>query len=587
MDKQSIFPLLIRLWDHLNLSRRRQLILLLILMLITALAEILSIGSIFPYLGVLVSPEIFFSHPFFQPVIEKFELTKPAQLLLPLTVLFVVAAVMAGIMRAFLLWASISFSYSLGAELSTSVYARTLYQPYTVHCSRNSSEVINGITNHINKVIDIISMLLILISACVILACSLFALLMVEPIVGLTVIGGLGSIYICIIKLTRKRLIINSRRMAYESNNVIQILQEGLGGIRDVLIDGSQAERIKVYQVADLNLRRAQGNTSFIAASPRFGVEAFGMLFIALLAYELSKQGSGFANVIPFLGALAMGAQRLLPVLQQAYSSWSGIRGGQISLIISLQLLDQPFPINPIQSSVPELSFEHDIFLNKIGFRYDEFSPYVLKQINLKIVKGARIGFIGVTGSGKSTLLDIIMGLLHPTEGKLEVDGQIVTSANCRSWQSRIAHVPQDIFLTDSTVLENIAFGVPKDKIDFERVVMVAQQAQIADVISSWPNKYQTKVGERGVRLSGGQRQRIGIARALYRQADIIIFDEATSALDSETERAIMHTIETLPNGITMLIVAHRVSTLKYCSQIVELGSGEVRRIGSYADIIK
>ena len=204
----------------------------------------------------------------------------------------------------------------------------------------------------------------------------------------------------------------------------------------------------------------------------------------------------------------------------------------------------------------------------------------------MTIFKGSKVGFIGLTGSGKSTLLDVVMGLLEPTTGSLEVDGQAIMASNQRAWQAHIAHVPQAIFLADSTIEDNIAFGVPKDQIDFLRVQQAAQKAQIADSIESWPSRYQTVVGERGIRLSGGQRQRIGIARALYKQADVIIFDEATSALDTETEQSVMQSIEGLSKDLTLLIIAHRLTTLKNCTQIVELGGGGVKRVGSYQDMV-
>ena len=212
--------------------------------------------------------------------------------------------------------------------------------------------------------------------------------------------------------------------------------------------------------------------------------------------------------------------------------------------------------------------------------------PDVLRQLNINIPKGSRVGFIGTTGSGKSTLLDIVMGLLQPTEGTIKIDGQVVTVENKRAWQAHVAHVPQSIFLADSTIEENIAFCVPKGQIDRQRVRHAAQQAQIADSIDTWPEKYKTIVGERGVRLSGGQRQRIGIARALYKQADVIIFDEATSALDSETEQAVMLAIESLSQDLTLLIIAHRLTTLRTCSQIVELEEGTLKRIGTYQSIM-
>jgi ABC-type bacteriocin/lantibiotic exporter with double-glycine peptidase domain len=585
-SQQSITSLLKRLWQHISPRRRRQFGLLLVLMLFASFAEILSIGAVLPFLGVLTAPERIFEMHAAQPVIQVLGLTEPKQLLLPLTIAFGLAALIAGAMRLLLLWASTRLSYATGADLSISIYRRTLYQPYAVHCARNSSEVINGISNKTNGVIYVITMVLTLISSAAMLITILIALLSVDPLIALAAFGGFGLIYVVIIRLTRKQLSINSERIARESTQVIKSLQEGLGGIRDVLIDGSQATYCHIYSNADLPLRRAQGSSSFIGVSPRYAMEALGMILIAALAYSLAKQADGIAKAIPVLGVLALGAQRLLPVLQQAYGAWSSIQGGKVSLQDALDLLDQPLPDYANQPLTKKLPFNRNITLKQLNFRYDQHSPYVLNELNLTIAKGSRVGFIGTTGSGKSTLLDIVMGLLQPTSGTLDIDGQSITPANQRAWQLHIAHVPQAIFLADSTIEENIAFGVPKGQIDHLLVKQAAQQAQIAESIESWPAQYQTFVGERGIRLSGGQRQRIGIARALYKQADVIIFDEATSALDNETEQAVMQAIEGLSQDLTLLIIAHRLTTLKNCTQIVELAKGGIKRTGSYQDLL-
>ena len=584
---QPITLLLHRLWGHISSRRRGQFGLLLILMVLASFAEIFSIGAVLPFLAVLTAPERVFAHAAAQPIIQSLGLTAPEQLLLPLTIAFGVAALITGVMRLVLFWASTRLSFATGADLSINIYRRTLYQAYAVHCDRNSSEVVNGISGKANGVIySVIVPTLTLISSILMLIAILIALLSVEPVIALVAFGGFGLIYACIVCLCRRKLLVDSRHIARESTQVIKSLQEGLGGIRDVLIDGSQATYCHIYHNSDLPLRRAQGNNMFIAQSPRYAVEALGMVLIAALAYSLTLQADGIAKAIPILGALAVGAQRLLPVLQQAYGSWTSIRGGQVSLQDTLELLDQPLPDYIDQPAAQPLLFHHHIKLKELGFRYSPQTPYVLKHLNLTITKGSRVGFIGTTGSGKSTLLDIVMGLLQPTDGTLEIDGQAVTPANHRAWQAHIAHVPQTIFLADSTIEENIAFGVPKDQVDIQRVKQSAQQAQIADSIESWPNQYQTFVGERGIRLSGGQRQRIGIARALYKKADVIIFDEATSALDNETEKAVMQAIEGLSKDLTLLIIAHRLTTLKSCTQIVELGEGGIKLAGSYLDSV-
>ena len=584
---QPALRLLGRLWNHINPRRRRQFFLLLILMLLASFAEILSIGAVLPFLGVLTEPDRIFSHPAAQPIVSALGLTAPNQLLLPLTLFFCFAALIAGAMRLMLLWHSSRLSLATGADISISIYRRTLYQSYAVHISRNSSEVINGISAKTNSVIfGTIVPLLVLVSSGILLITILFALLSVDPNIALIVFGGFGLIYAFIIRLIRKQLSIDGECIARESTHIIKFLQEGLGGIRDVLIDGSQATHCQIYQTADLPLRRAQGNWLFISASPRFLIEAIGMLFLAALAYGLSQQPGGVMQAIPFLGALALGTQRLLPVLQQAYGAWASIHGGFASLQDALDLLDQPLPDYADKPHAYPLSYQRQIRLKQLGFRYRSETPWIIRDFDLTIAKGSKVGFIGATGSGKSTLLDIVMGLLQPTEGTLEIDDQPISFCNYRAWQAHIAHVPQAIFLSDSSIEENIAFGVPKSQINSERVRLAAKQAKIADMIESWPRQFQTVVGERGISLSGGQRQRIGIARALYKQADVIIFDEATSALDNETEQAVMQAIEGLSENFTILIIAHRLTTLRNCDQIVELANGRVKRIGSYQDIV-
>jgi ABC-type multidrug transport system fused ATPase/permease subunit len=583
---QPTIQLLGRLWRHISPRRRRQFVSLFVLILISSFVEIISIGAVLPFLVVLTDPARVFGHVAAQPFIQFMGVTKPEQLLLPLTIGFGVAAIAAGAMRLLLLWANSRLSQATGADLSINIYRRTLYQSYAVHVSRNSSEIINGILSKTGGVTSIILALLNLLSSSVVLVAILIALLTVEPVIAAIAFGGFGTIYVIIIRMSRNTLQRNSQRIAQESTQVIKCLQEGLGGIRDVLIDGTQATYCQIYRDADLPLRRANATISFISGSPRFAMESLGMLLMAALAFSLAQQEDGIVSAIPVLGALALGAQRLLPALQQVYASWSFIQGGLASMQDTLDLLDQPLPVDVQQATVQPMPFRQRICVSRISFRYSSETPLVLENLNLTIAKGSRIGFIGATGSGKSTLIDIIMGLLQPTEGALEIDGQALTATNQRAWRAHIAHVPQAIFLSDSTISENIAFGVPIDQIDHVRVKDSARQAQISEAVESWPKQYETLVGERGVRLSGGQRQRIGIARALYKQADVIILDEATSALDYETEFSVMKAIEGLSDNLTILIIAHRLSTLKNCTQIVELASGCVTRVGTYQDMV-
>jgi ATP-binding cassette subfamily B protein len=513
-------------------------------------------------------------------------LTQPHQLVLPITIAFIAAVLFAGTVRLTLLYAMTKFSYAAGADLSVNTYHRTLYQEYSTHVARNSSEVINGIIVKIGVAIGIIRSVLTLVSSIILLIGIISALFIIDIKVALTASIGFGVLYWGVIRYTRVQLKENSQIIADKSTLMIKSLQEGLGGIRDVLIDGSQQFYCNLYRNADRPMRRASGTNIFIAQSPRYAMEALGMTLIAGLAYVMTQQQGGMTTAIPVLGALALGAQRLLPVLQQSYGAYSNIKGAKSSFKDVLDLLDQPLPSYADQPLPAPIKFEEEIQLNNLGFRYAEDAPWVLENINLKLTKGARIGFMGVTGSGKSTLLDIIMGLLSPTTGGFAIDDQPITSENRRSWRAHIAHVPQNIYLSDSTIEQNIAFGIPKDKINHQQVEKAAKQAQIAELIEGWRDGYQTFVGEQGIRLSGGQRQRIGIARALYKQVDVLIFDEATSALDNETEQAVMEAIEGLGRDLTILIIAHRLTTLKVCDQIVKLEKNNTIHTGNYREMI-
>lgn len=579
--------LIMRLWNHLSRRRQRQFVQITGLMLASAFFEVVSLGAVLPFLSVLIAPERVFNYQVVAEMAKIGGIDTADQLVLPLTVAFAVLAVIAGATRILLLWASTRVVFAGGSDISIEVYRRTLYQPYLAHVARNSSEVLSGATNKVNGVVfGVMQPLQTLVSSIVLLIVITLALIAMDPLVALISTIGFGASYGLITWISRHQLRRNSQRIAQEETQVIKALQEGLGGIRDVLLDGTQPVYCGIYQKADQPLRRAQGNNVFIAGSPRFAMEVLGIALISTLAYVLSRQNGGVSTVLPVLGALALGAQRLLPALQNIYSAWASIVGSYSSLVDVIKLLDQPLPESVLQPAPEPLSFKDAIHFNAVRFRYGKDNPWVLDEINLLIPKGARVGIVGRTGSGKSTALDLLMGLLMPTEGELLVDGQPIFGARLRAWQRTIAHVPQSIYMADTTLAENIAFGVPLADIDMARVKNVARQAQIADYIESNSEGYQALVGERGVRLSGGQRQRIGIARALYKQASVLVFDEATSALDNATEKSVMEAIEGLDHSLTILIIAHRLTTVQHCDSIVELDQGRVVAQGTYKEVL-
>ena len=578
---------IISLWHHLSKLRKKQFYMLLALMFVATIAEVISVGLVLPFLGALTSPEHIYQHSLMQYPIQILGITKSEQLILPLTAAFITATIFAGVIRLTLLYVSTRLSYTAGADISIKIYRRTLYQDYSIHVKRNSSEVINGIITKTWTVIKgALTPILNLISSIIILVGIMSALIIIDIQVALIAFIGFGALYWIVIKYTKAKLRQNSEVIANESNQMVKSLQEGLGGIRDVLIDGSQEFYCTLYRNADLPMRRAGGSNLFIAGSPKFAMESIGMSLIAILAYFMTQQQGGMATAIPILGALALGAQRLLPALQQAYSSYSSIQGSKSSIQDVLDLLNQPLPIHATQNQSIEIPFKKEIVLNNISFRYSKNTPWVLKNINLQITKGMRVGFIGATGSGKSTLLDIIMGLIQPTKGEVVVDNNVISVTNRHVWQKHIAHVPQSIYLSDSTIEENIAFGIPKSEINKKRVEKSIKQARIDELIGESKGGYQAIVGEQGIRLSGGQRQRIGIARALYKQTDLLVLDEATSALDNDTEYEVMKELSGLKKDLTVLIIAHRLSTLKGCDKIIKLHNNGAVDVGGYDEMI-
>jgi ATP-binding cassette subfamily B protein len=580
--------LLVSFWNYLDKRHKRHSLLILILIIAVSLAEVISIGAILPFLGMLTAPELIYQNALMQPIVQTLGLNSASELFLPITIGFVSAALIAGVMRITLLSAINHFERVVGTDLNMDVYRNTLYQSYSNHIARNSSYIISLITNKTDVVIrGVFKAALTLVSSVIILIGIVSILIMINVEVALGALVGFGLMYWSIARYARKRRTINSQCITKEHANLIKILQEGMGGIRDILISANQQFYCSLFRNSDTKVRRAIADNDFIAASPRFAIESLGMTLVAILAYYLSQEVSDARDIVPVLGAMAMGAQRLLPVLQAIYSSASSIDGSRHSLQEVLNLLDRISPICTKQPPEIPMLFEKEIRLSHLSFRYGKNNPLVLNRINLTLKKGKCIGFVGGTGSGKSTFLDIIMGLLIPTEGALMIDDKVVTIENCQNWQVHVAHVPQNIYLSDTTIEENIAFGQSIDQIDHDRVRLASHQARISELIESWPEQYQTFVGERGIRLSGGQRQRIGIARALYRKANVLILDEATSALDNKTEKEVMKAIEGLEGKLTVLIIAHRITTLKNCDQIFELNSNTSFRLRKYEDLVR
>lgn len=572
-----MIKLLIGLWGHFESKRRRQIGIVVILTILASFAEVISIAAIIPFLGVLVTPEKFIDNKWAGVIVETFNLSSQDQIILPITIIFIVVVILSGTIRLLLLRSLLQINMKLGADLAYKIFSNSLYQDYSFHVKNNSSDIVSLIIEKTYQIVThVIGPALVLFSNSIIFISILSILAYINPILTLFAFSFFGLIYFIIIVLMKSKLSNNGLILSTTSPKVVKIVQEGLGGIRDIISDSTQNVYTELFGKFDRLKKTTQASSNFIGQSPRFMIETIGIVLIAVLSYYLTQYSEeGLVSAIPTLGMLVIGAQRMLPLLQQSFNSWSNIQSSTSVLNDALKYLDKPVVSNKIYSQSP-IVFKENIRIDNVSFAYEN-SDRVLDSINLTIPKGSRIGIIGSTGSGKSTLVDIIMGLLEVNDGFVSVDGKPIN----KQWLNCIAHVPQDIFLTDSTIAENIAFGVPQDEINYERVISSAKQAHIDSTIKRWKDGYKTTIGERGVRLSGGQRQRIGIARALYKKTSVIIFDESTSALDIKTEKSIMESIDSLNTNLTIIIITHRLTLLKGCSKVFELNNSHLSEVKS------
>ena len=567
--------------------RDRQLFLILtVLLLISSGSELISLGAIVMYMDVLSNPEKILNNSNFDGVRNFISIDTNNELVLSISLLLVLIIGTSNLLRIFTIKFQNSLSATISTRISTQVYNNTIQQPFNFHIDRNTSELISSVMEDTRQLyINIIMPLILLISN---------SFLMVAILLGLTItnwqlssIGfcSIGIVYLIIYKFKNSVLRQNSTVLVQSSRKQIEIVRESLGGIREVLIEKNQKFFQDKYLEADTEYRQATASNVFISTTPRYTIETIAVILVVCLALVLNEDGD-FSQTIPLLSAIVFASNRILPLLQQQFIAISKIQGARTSLTRIVWSLNLPIP-NYYNLSRERLNFRKSLSFQNVWFRYKSSSTWILKNLCFNIEANTTVALVGSSGSGKSTIADLILGLLQPQKGSILIDDRPLIGKKVIQWQNAIAHVPQSIFLVDGTVAENIAFGLSEDRIDFERVVEAAKLAKIDKFVRQLPQKYNSKVGERGSRLSGGQRQRIGIARALYKRASVIVFDEATSSLDSQTEREVMESINELSNKITIILIAHRLSTIKNSDRIIEINDGRVVNQGTYDRLLE
>ena len=582
---KNYYHILINLWGYLSPTRRRQFIFLISLSGVSAFTDMVSLGIVFPFFAALVSPDKVLAMPYVSNVVGFIGIESAEGLIMLLTATLIVVTLLSAGLKLALLRATAQVSFLAAGDLNVEIFKRTLYQPYSVHISRNSSEIIAGIASKVTHATQFLQQTVALFSALIMLIAVTIVLTQISTLTFFIAIIIIAAAYFLISRTVKKRLKDNGQTLSVHIPRAYKSLQEGLGGIRDVLLDGSQDYYCASYAESNDKIRRSQASNSFLNTSPRYLMEGIAIILLVMIACYLTLFSEDNASVLPILGTLAIGAQRALPNMQIIYGAWANVMSSEPMVRDAMELLDQPLPKDLNQPVASKLPFENSIELDSVDFRYKESGPPVLRDLSLKIEKGSRTGIVGTTGSGKSTLLDILMGLIKPSQGVILIDGVELSERELVQWRSQVSHVPQNVFLLDATIAENIALGVELENIDMVRVKEVAHQARIADFIESSQEGYFTQIGERGARLSGGQRQRLAIARALFKRASVLVLDEATSALDDYTETDVMNTILGADASLTLIVVAHRLNSIKHFDKIIRVEDGAVVASGSIDEV--
>ena len=585
-SNMSLFHELRQLLGYMSRRRQRQLVLLLILMVASSFSEVLSLGAVLPFLSALSNTEKLLANPQLQPLFITLQIASTTQLVTVLALFFIAIAILANLLRITTIYLQTHLAAKIASDFGYAVYKKTILQPYHFYTRHNSSDLITLLSVDVNTLgVAILMPCLSLLTNSFVVLALIWGLFIINPSVALTAALTLGTAYGLLYFWRRAALLQNSKLIAQHSQKQIKAVQESLGGIREVILGGTQVFFQSSYAKSNRITQQARASILTTSSTPRYGIEMLAMILMGLFALNLGSDGD-FSEAVPVLGSIALCANRLLPVLQQSFVALAGIQGARASL--HRVLLGLQRQVDPLQGwlAPQAIALEQELKFEQVWFRYTSEGEWVLRNLNLAIKPRTTIGFVGTTGSGKSTTADLILGLLQPQKGQIWLDGKPLTGERLRGWQLGIAHVPQSIFLTDATIASNIAFGIPLDLIDYEQVYQAAQLAQLDEFIRELPQGYETMVGERGIRLSGGQRQRVGIARALYRKASVIVFDEATSALDNATEREVMTAIQALSNQLTIILIAHRLSTVKKCNRIFEFERGKIIASGTYEELL-
>ena len=567
------------LWDVLQSSERRSLVGVFVLILIGTLLETLSVGMMIPVLSVIASDERSISLVFFtvEPSMNKSQLIQLA------VGLILAIYVFKNVFLAASTWIQRGFLTRVTSRIAARMLEVYIRQPYAFHLRKNSSTLIRNTQDASILVAGGVEPMLTILTEGLIAFALFTVLVVVEPVGTICVIGVLLFATFIFQKFFDQKLQRWGALRQIQKGSIIQTIQQGLGAVKDVQVLGREEWFVNEHrerQTLDANLLR---RINTVQAVPRLWLEVMAMTGLAGLVAIMLASGKDIDKIIPTVGLFAVTAFKVLPSINKLVSSKQALKVSRSTIETIHHDLELPIAES---SSIQNTNFQFkDVVVDHLDFKYEQSESLVLSNINLKILSGEAVGFVGQSGSGKSTLIDIMLGLLKPQSGSISINGQLIEDVK-QSWQKSIGYIPQTIFLMDDSLCRNIAIGIADAEIDEFAITEALKSAQLEDFVASLPDGLDTVVGERGVRLSGGQRQRIGIARALYHRPSVLVLDEATSSLDTETEHGVMQAVQALQGDKTVIIVAHRLSTVEYCDRLYRLDAGRIVDEGTFDEVM-
>jgi ABC-type multidrug transport system fused ATPase/permease subunit len=590
----SVFQTVLRPFRQLYLilppSSRKGLYGVVTVSLFSALFETASVASILPFMAIVMDPGIITRYVWIEQLINALGIHSQQHAVIAAGALTICVLALGNAVSAANLWAQTRYIAKARQALSSELFAGFMRLPYSFHLERDTASLSRVLGSDVESALGgFLASLLGVVAKGLSGFVLISFIVIVDPLVALGTVVVLGGGYMFVYRLIRVRQSRLGAKMMEASVALGRATLEGFAGIKELRVLGRESTSTNSYNEVLSTLVKTQAQNLLAAALPRYVIEviAYSGIVSVTLAFVLKGEGTA---AVPSLALYALAGNRLVPIFQQFFAAAITIKyhtKAVESLVLDLNMVRLNVKPPPLIDEGAQLSFNNFLQMTDIVFKYPTAHTPSLKGISLTIIKNQSIGFVGKTGSGKTTLADVILGLFQPQSGNISIDEVILTEQNERLWRKRVGYVPQTVFLTNASIAENIALGIPKEQIDHASVTRAAQMAQAEEFINLLPNSYGTLVGERGVKLSGGQRQRLGIARALYHQPDVLIFDEATSALDGMTEDAVMQAVQALSQQCTMILIAHRLRTIQACDRVVMLDGGVIVADGQYGDLMQ